>query len=469
MYVIICHGAGVLNEEDVGMLCKASLVADHNRVFEDPSPLDDFVRDLTVVAHEVFARRLPELLDALDRDSTLLTSAVKVVLEALTPSHLDWKRVTSDGVQTTCFEAVSSGPEPHLFSVNVQTGQLLYDGLPVGRLPNSILDHPLYKRTFSDLRTSNLANFEVVRSSLGVFETARLQGGFKYEFFANNSNELVVREVDPGRPTMTLELLDGTEEGVAAWGAQLPIRLRQMHSHWYCRASHTIVLRERSYNGRNVHFMLLSSSKLTAHSQIKFDPSNSIADSGWLCFRVPDHETELNWVELLPRISAFDQLVLPGESQMLRVLRKFEAQPGCIHAYYAACSRHLIFELPRFDLSFELEQEGDHRGRFLSKNFKSFALATRQQLPDTMYDFNQYLMLESTGQTLVIMPVGDVRRQPGTISIVNSSSCTSYCRLHVFEVHPRLFMLQAKGGATAIEARLQLSAVFAATSTARPE
>lgn len=140
MYVICCHGAGELSQDDVAALCEAQLLADYSRLFEDPSPLDRTVRMLTVVAQEAMARRLPELLAALDRDSAPLTAAVKVVLEAVTPSTLDWTRVAYGFKTTACFEAVSGS---NLFSVNLLTGVILFDGEPPSRLPKTILDLPL--------------------------------------------------------------------------------------------------------------------------------------------------------------------------------------------------------------------------------------------------------------------------------------------------------------------------------------
>eukprot|EP00965_Chrysotila_dentata_P079534 2622802-Pleurochrysis_carterae.AAC.1 len=90
------------------------------------------------------ARRLPEILTALDRDASPLTAALRNVLEALTPQHLSWKRATvTDSTLTTCFQAVSDGTEPHLFSVNMHTGVVLFDGLPPRRLPPDVLENPM--------------------------------------------------------------------------------------------------------------------------------------------------------------------------------------------------------------------------------------------------------------------------------------------------------------------------------------
>ena len=462
MYAIICHGAGELSAADVSALCEAVLLADYSRLFEDPSPLDAIVKELTVVTGEVLARRLPELLRTLDAEPTPLTEAVRVVLEALTPPSLEWKRVEyesgSERVPTVCYEAVSQGPEPHLFSVNIQTGVILFDGLPPSRLPKTILDLPLYRRTFSD------RNFEVVLTSFGVLETVRFQSGFKYEFYVNSQGHLVAREVDPNNDDAPLELLDGTQ-GVGAWGGELPIRLQQMHSHWLCRSKNTIVLRPTRFDRRAVEFVLMHSSTIPSMWHLGLKMHNYAGNPGWLCFRVPDHLAGLSWLESAKFVDTFDQLVLPAESRVLHVLSKFETQPGLVHALYAADGA-LVFELPRYDIAFELKDDGTRK--LCSKNFRGFSLAGDQQLPDAMHGFSQYLILTSSRQSLLIMPAGQVKRD-GCVFIDGPSECHHDRRLHAFDLHPRFHTLEARVGATAIEARLQLAAVHAATGTELPE
>ena len=450
MYVISCNGAGELSQEDVVVICEAVLLAEYSRLFEDPSPLDRTVRELTVVAKEVMARRMPELLAELDRDSAPLTAAVKLVLEAVTPSSLNWTRVKYDGEMTGCFEAVSS--DSHLYSVNLLTGVLLFDGLPPSRLPKTILDLPLYQRTFSDPVTSELRNFEVLSSSEGVLTTVRLQGGLKYEFSLNPSGQLVVREVDPSNPKMALELLDGTTGKVETWGQQLPFRLQQMHSHWYCRQVATVVLRPKTFYQRDVRFMMVR------HA--------TTDNSGWICYRVPDHHVKHAWLDVRASLDIFDQLVLPdADSIVMRILRKFETEPGTVHIFRDA-NGVLIFELPRYDLGFKLDEES---GKLRSMNFMGFDLAGSQQLHDALSGFDQYLILESRSERLLIIPAGKVTRDANCVFISGPKGCVSDRRLHAYELHPRFLTLEAKAGATAIEARLQLSALFAATGTEVPE
>ena len=81
----------------------------------------------------------------------------------------------------------------------------------------------LYKRSFGD------RNFEVVLNKNNVFMTTSIVKNASgqesiYEFFVDPNGKLVVRENDELR-SLTLELLDGTEQGFKEWANDLPVRL----------------------------------------------------------------------------------------------------------------------------------------------------------------------------------------------------------------------------------------------------
>lgn len=79
----------------------------------------------------------------------------------------------------------------------------------------------------------------------GQLETIRPIEGRFYRFNlvpagdSTQPGQLVITELDPtqqGAGRLELQLLDpGADHGCAGWGADLPVRLREMHSHWYCR------------------------------------------------------------------------------------------------------------------------------------------------------------------------------------------------------------------------------------------
>ena len=224
MCALVCHGTGELSEEDVGQLCDLVLLANYTRLFEETTQHDDEVRRLEAMVHAVMARRLPELLGALDGNARPLTSAVKLILQQA-PDDLDWQPVCFGG-GTGCFEAIDG---KHLYSVNVQTGVVLLDGLPPRRLPLKILSQPMYKRSFGK------HNFEVVPGTeIGALQTIQPFDGKFYEFL-DSSDRFVVREMcgKDRDPMEDLELLDGCDSGIQIWGSDLPVRLKEMHSHWY--------------------------------------------------------------------------------------------------------------------------------------------------------------------------------------------------------------------------------------------
>jgi hypothetical protein len=95
------------------------------------------------------------------------------------------------------------------------------------------------------LRTFGSTNHEVKTTADGQLETIRpIEGRFyRFNLVLTDGNtgpgQLVITELDPTQPDcglLELQLLDtGAGDSCAGWGDQLPVRLREMHSHWYCR------------------------------------------------------------------------------------------------------------------------------------------------------------------------------------------------------------------------------------------
>jgi hypothetical protein len=196
-----------------------------------------------------------------------------------------------------------------LFSLNVQTGVLLFNGLPPRRLPASMLALSLYKRSFGD------RNFEVVVNAENIFMTTSLVKNasgqeYIYEFFVDPNGKLVVRENDNKR-SLTLELLDGTESGFKEWANDLPVRLQKMHSHWYCRKNSTVVFRGVSFEKHDVSFIV-------------------IKQNSDLCYRVQENDAKCHWMELCKeeKIKSLDRLVIekiPNSCKVANILKKFES------------------------------------------------------------------------------------------------------------------------------------------------
>jgi hypothetical protein len=257
MYAVVCHGLGSLRDEDIESLCELIVLAEYCRLSETTMAFHNQLRALTVAAYTVTASRITELLQHLDRDSVPLTSAVRLIFEK-TPAQLNWVRFAVGSTESTCYEAVSDAG--NVFTVNILTGAFLFDGLPPRRLPASIINKPLYQRTFGD------RNFEVVQDSSGVLTTIRSVRGRHYSFSLDSKNQLIVHEQEPSRQEV-LVLLDGSKDAVQQWGADLPVRLKEMHSHWYYRCGNrrVILLRPLLFENRDVHFFLVSGYEEEGH------------------------------------------------------------------------------------------------------------------------------------------------------------------------------------------------------------
>jgi hypothetical protein len=63
------------------------------------------------------ARRLPAILELLDKNTDILTASSKLILEQ-TPSHLKWYRMKSyDGTLTQCYWAESTTKDSFILNI----------------------------------------------------------------------------------------------------------------------------------------------------------------------------------------------------------------------------------------------------------------------------------------------------------------------------------------------------------------
>jgi len=450
MYAIVCYAGSVkLSVHDAQEICGLSILAESCRLFEDPTPYDVVVRSLTVFTKEILAARMRELMIILRKDTQILDSAVKHVLQQA-PKVLQWKRLSIDGKSTNCFDAESA--EGDLYSINLLTGTVLFNGLQPTRLPNSILNNLLYQRTFPN------RVFEVVLTDDGKLQTIRTIQGFRYNFFFDRSERLIIQEAkvwqndeESYENNSEFELLDGTLNQVQSWGIDLPIRLQCMYSHWYCRALKCITLRPHVFNQHAVHFLLL----------------NADQTSSWDCYQVPDHLKDEDVSHLLSetRLSTFDRLVLvSNDSAVFEIMSHFDS-PSFIHTFLSSHdTKNLIFEFPRFDLSFELLD-----GKLHSRDYLGYFLAPCQQLDNHLLGFENYMILQQNDSRFacdkIIVPVGTITQCKGKIAIGKSPDAGCVLHVHAYDMHRRLNSLEA----SSVEARLQLASLYAATGSLLPE
>ncbi len=236
MTALLCYGGGELDAEDVQhMLCLAVQIR-HGYLYGQGTPLQARLEELQVVCHWTMARRSHEVMRAAVHRPAMLTQALSKVLRRVVElAPLPWEQLRcpkSQQLLSACFQA--SGSNGRLYSINCLDGTVLEDGCPPSRLPKEILQHRLYRRSFGNWE------FEVSKGGDGVHRTIAPLGGCYFEFFIKTSPQalepvLVVTEIEEGS-RHRLQLLDVGEGGnCGQWRAELPVRLRELHSHWLCR------------------------------------------------------------------------------------------------------------------------------------------------------------------------------------------------------------------------------------------
>eukprot|EP01034_Spumella_vulgaris_P012167 gene12167-15489_t len=198
--------------------------------------------------------------------------------------------------EATCFDG-------HLYSINTVSGVVLFDGLTMNRLSESVRNHPMFKWTFGD------CNFEVQISGVGVFDTVREMFDCRYSFHTNDAELLVVETFrgasEEDRCELTLLSRDGGPDGRDPRFA-FPRLLRTAYSHWLTEDKRWILFRSESYTSRLVYFIF------------------NVYDE--TCYRIPSRHAARSWTFLVTQLVHYDQLmVLPGDQTVVDTLvTKFE-------------------------------------------------------------------------------------------------------------------------------------------------
>ena len=109
------------------------------------------------------------------------------------------------------------------------------------------MTHDLYRRTFGQ------NNFKVGLMT-GMFRTNSQIKGKYYEFsMAANDRDLVVKElvIVDGAVQSWLLLID--YHATLSWPSDLPVRLKEMHSHWYDPTDRCLYIRPIAFQERLVY------------------------------------------------------------------------------------------------------------------------------------------------------------------------------------------------------------------------
>eukprot|EP00798_Chlamydomonas_sp_ICE-L_P004010 gene4010-14090_t len=366
---LLCYASGPFNDNnkaaDAAHMIELMVLINHGCLFMEEQS-EESKRESThlhVRCQNIMALAVDALMGAVKFNPGCLTSVVRLVLPRA-PETLEWKQLRP----SASFEA--EGADGHLYSINILDGTILLDGFPPSRLPKDIVAHHMYRRAFGDI------NFEMAKTSTGVLQTLKPVKGHIYNFSMVGGTLVVTEEVAGQGRHSSLELLDVGDVRTAPctpWGAELPVRIRQLHSHWLCRARNIIVVRPISFLCHGTHFVICCNPKSEDSNQSN---NGDVEKFRYSCLRIPLHLMSRPWLSLLSehRAELTDELVLAQQSSLgLNILAKLE-DSKFIHTYSQETSS-LLWELPRYGLEFE--QRG---GTFLSRDYAGFKLADEQQL-----------------------------------------------------------------------------------------
>ena len=436
LQAVVAYRAVALDAAAVESICTLMVRAQSLRLFECPTGFDEALVSLALQARAVMHERISEILPEVQKaGGAVLTAAVRCVVHNA-PRELEWRRLLA-GTDTACFEAVAGD---QLYSVNLLSGVVLLNGLPPAQLPESVTEHPLYKRTFREWM------FQSYIKADGTLATVRSFKGCFYTF-ASEAEGLVIMEHPEQGPT--LRLLDHTDGRFGASGCDLPVRLRELYSHWYCAAQRTIVLRPKYFVERDAVFLLQS-----------IGPSDGPA--AWQCRRVPKPLRAKPWTELL-NMDSLDRLVLLDAPPLTAILAKFE-RAAYTHMYITPTGR-LKVSLPRYGLEFEHRSDG----HFHSLILPAYRLAGCQQMPGLLWGFQQYLVLQhiehGDKDMLILIPDGEVIKTGDRVALQGPEAPGAARVWRQYPVHRRFRHLTAGD----LRDRLQLAALHAATSMLLPE
>ncbi|KAF0718113.1 hypothetical protein As57867_001892, partial [Aphanomyces stellatus] len=440
-YAIVAYaGVRQLTADDATRMTKLIVSFQNGTQFGCGSCVELDLAAIKVNVNHVMTSKLDELMALLVANRPALTAAVQSIIQDI-PTTAEWIRMD----KTACFESiVNVNSNDEHFLINVLTGTVLWNGVPLERLPLSVLEHPMYASYFGD------QDFDVKRqqSSNGdiVYRTAMPHYGDYYEFaLLNQSGGVRIQAMD-AKTNRILELVAFTD---ATWLLGLPVRLLKMHSHWVDFESNTMVLRARAFTNRSIAYI----ATLEPHCRcIEIPLSNQ-------CNKLTELEQSLtSWLYFV------DQSECLG---LVTALTKFE-DAAYIHTLVNPKDGTLRINLTRFGLAFRCEAAN---GQLTSLNYNKYHLASSQQLDFTLPFFQHYLVLErslpSPGHPgrILLVPQGTVIVVDGFARIETSIAFDAQLPVWAYSFASHSNQLSA----TCIAARLQLSAIFAASSTCLPD
>ncbi|KAJ4380581.1 hypothetical protein N0V86_003940 [Didymella sp. IMI 355093] len=327
--------------------------------------------------------------------------------EVLAAPHQHWLHVTSGNLPV---------------HINLLTGELLVNGLPLSRLPSEYLSHPIYKPLFSS------SALEVVPTDEpGMRFSAKASYNDHELHFGMASGDMLVVGICEG---MKFDLVPAR-----VFADQMPHAFLKSFIHWYNQKSGDIHFRPRE------------------------QPWQLSGDDHWLLRR-----HGLTW-----RLHRGSQTLLNMKSKAARALaslfKSVEDAPH-MHIFYDTVSDSTEIELPRLSLDFRLTR-GDKQVH--SRQYRGMILDTDQKI-ETLVGLTSMLVLRRNthaNERLVLIPEGTVSygrtfTHHISVTIGRQESTT----VHAYQLDKTLGRILDSG---AMQSKLLLCFLHALTSHLLPD
>lgn len=251
---------------------------------------------------------------------------------------------------------------------NLQSGELLVDGVPLNRLPTKYERHPMYRRLFGP------STIEVMPSHVpGMqFSSKKRYSGYVLHFglsnYSDDQPDLLVRASKDGK---TFELLSAD-----VFRAHFPVPLVEDHIQWL-----------------NV-----------TDNHVDFRPQDEPWETTRSTWQLRALAAGNKW-----RLGSNGQVIIPTTSKTGKALAKIFGSvevPAWIQAALSQASGDLDIALPRLLLGFRL---GQAKSDILSKEFQGMAVDESQSM-GTFIGLRNKLVLKNntTGDRSILVPDGKV-------------------------------------------------------------
>lgn len=306
---------------------------------------------------------------------------------------------------------------------NILDGELLANGLPLGRLPTQYECHPVYQRLFGK------TTIDVMPSTMAgsLFSTKNNFHGYTLHIGMSPSSDLLIHAVGKGR---RYELIPSS-----VFREHLPIAFVEEYVHWYDMDNDCVEFRSQAN---------------------PLEP----APEGWILSRV---DLLSPW-----RLSKEGQSLVTVNSNTSETISRLLAcleDTSYIHCIVDDATTSLDIELPRLQLGFHVMSNAD---RIDSRQFRGMAVDPDQSI-GSLVGLESMLVLRSNTmerQRMVIIPFGDARYyrkgEHISVSIVKDSVVKAY----TYNIDDRLGRLIDDGS---LNSKLWLCYLHGLTSFCLPD